>query len=295
MSNNEKENELIKFTSILFASETGLGSLLHGLKIPLTGHLLSLNQIFFLTRLTIKRKNHLDAYYVSQVVSLLKSLSPAGKKLTPMLAISMQGFLFHFPLRLFGINVSALILSGCVAALWAFIQPLLLYFIIFGNNLFSVIDYYLKKLNEILTFVPGNIFIVLLSLIILKIILSIIITFLAIKIDDVKEQKWEQFIANIQVKKNENTQQKSFVRGLAKDLTSPLFLITLILSALFFYYQEHSLSKTIWTLLRPIAAAVIVFSLIRLYPLEKFEKMLKKDSEVQKLFLKMIQKIKGMN
>lgn len=283
--------ELIRYTFILFVAETGLGSFLHGLKIPLSGHFLSLNQNFWLTRLTIKRNNYLEPYYASQVVSLLKTLSPAGKKLTPMLAISMQGFFFHLPLRILGINPISLILSGILLSLWAFLQPILLYLIIFGRNLFDVAEYYLEKLHDIASFVPEKLSIVLFSLVIVKIILSMFTTILALKISLSKEKEWEEKILKLQ-KDERQKKELSPLRAIVKDLTRPIFLLTLILTALFFYFQEHNLSKTLWMLLRPISVAVVVFSFLRFYPIEKFESFLKKDSQVQRLFLQMIYKIK---
>lgn len=286
------EAELIRYTFILFVAETGLGSFLHGLKIPLSGHFLSLNQSFWLTRLTIKRNDPVDPYYTSQVVSLLKTLSPAGKKLTPMLAISMQGFFFHLPLRFLGINAISLLFSGIFLSLWAFLQPLLLYLIIFGQSLFEVANYYLEKTHEIISFVPEKLSVVLTFFVLVKIVLSILTTILAFKISLSKEKEWEDKILKLREKNKTSKGVHSPMKGIIKDLTRPLFLLTLLLSGIFFYYQEHNLSKTLWILLRPIGIAVVVFSFLRFYPIEKLEKFLKKDSEVQKLFLKMIYKIK---
>ncbi|MFM8268834.1 MAG: hypothetical protein ACKN9V_01485, partial [Pseudomonadota bacterium] len=88
------------YAGILSLVEIGLGGLLHGMKIPFAGTFLSLNQGFFLTRLIKLNCFSPDArtlpFRVSNITALLKSLSPAGKKLLPMLAISAQGFLFSF-------------------------------------------------------------------------------------------------------------------------------------------------------------------------------------------------------
>lgn len=300
MSNKEQANKhnndelsLIRYTFILFVSETGLGSFLHGLKIPLSGHFLSLNQSFWLTRLAIQRKDTIEPYYVSQVVSLLKTLSPAGKKLTPMLAISMQGFFFHLPLRVLGVNNLSLIISGILLSLWAFLQPILLYLIIFGKDLINVANYYLEKLHEVLNFVPEKLSIVLTIVILIKIILSISITIFAIFIKSELEESFEKKILKLTKINNDTPNyQNNILKGIIKDLTKPIFLITIILTAIFFYFQEHSFSKTLWMLLKPIGIAVVVFSFIRVYPIERMEKFLKKDSKTQKLFLKIVNKIK---
>ena len=86
------------WAATLSIAEVGVGSFMHAFHIPLTGTFLSLNQAAFLTRLT-KLNQHRDdarglAFDVSTVTALIKSFSPIGKRLTPMLAISVQGLLF---------------------------------------------------------------------------------------------------------------------------------------------------------------------------------------------------------
>ena len=88
----KKKNSAIETTAhnaaLLSGSEIGLGSVLHGLKIPFSGHFLSLNQGFILSRATIKSKNVKNSKFIpisiSNISSLLKTLAPAGKKLTPL-------------------------------------------------------------------------------------------------------------------------------------------------------------------------------------------------------------------
>ena len=74
--------------------EVGLGSVVHGLKLPFGGQVLSINQCVILShaarRLGINAKT--GVFTISTIAATLKSLSPAGNKLGPMLSISMQGF-----------------------------------------------------------------------------------------------------------------------------------------------------------------------------------------------------------
>lgn len=291
--NDEKFKYLAKYTFILFLSETGLGSLLHGLKIPLSGHFLSLNQSFWLTRLSLKTQRKEDSNHAAQVASVLKSLSPAGKKLTPMLAISMQGFLFHLPLY-FGINVLTLIAAGFLLSLWAFLQPLLIYLIIFGKGLFDVAQYFLEKLNEVISFVPTELSKILIFVITIKLSLSFIVSLLAIKMNDQKEANLAKKIED-NFSKNPKNQKtpKSFLTGLVYDLTRPLFLITFTFTVLFFTFSESNYSKVIWSSLRPLATAIIIFSFLRLYPTEKILKLFKEESTNRKLIENILKKIKS--
>ena len=75
------------YAGVLSLVEIGLGGLLHGMKIPFAGTFLSLNQSLFLTRVTKLNQGGDGSgtlgFRISNVTALLKSLSPAGKKLLP--------------------------------------------------------------------------------------------------------------------------------------------------------------------------------------------------------------------
>src|ERR1700733_6107373 len=81
--------------------EVGLGSLLHVFHIPFSGFFLSLNQCFVLNRALLfsiasgSTAGRFIPMTVSNTAAIIKTLSPYGKKFTPMLAISMQGLLFN--------------------------------------------------------------------------------------------------------------------------------------------------------------------------------------------------------
>lgn len=143
----------------LTLSEVGIGTLIHTLHLPLGGHLLSLNQLFILTRLSLvepRGSQYIEPHSLTLKCSLigasLKSLSPAGKRLTPMLAIATQGLFFsagvatHTLLKLpFQI---ALILGGLALGSWAVIQPLIVAHIVFGKSYFSGIQKVLNWLTD---------------------------------------------------------------------------------------------------------------------------------------------------
>jgi len=56
--------------------------------------------------------------------------------------------------------------------------------------------------------------------------------------------------------------------GVLKDLTSPIFLLSLLLSAFFFYATLHSLGAFFFAFFRLIAMAFLTFFLIRNIPTE---------------------------
>lgn len=145
MKSDERVEILGKYGAILSLMEIGLGSLLHVFHIPFGGHFMSLNQGYLLCRLSIQTQVRWMPYHVSNVAAVLKSLSPAGQKLGPMLSLSMQGLLFSMGTGLFGINLVGLILGMVLLSFWAFIQPLVTYYFFFGDKLIDAADFLFKK------------------------------------------------------------------------------------------------------------------------------------------------------
>src|SRR5579871_4281483 len=83
------------YSLYLASVEVTLGAILHSARIPLTGYILSLHQAFCLTRAMRDETKIFTPMTISTTVAILKTLSPGGKKLTPMIAIMAQGFLFN--------------------------------------------------------------------------------------------------------------------------------------------------------------------------------------------------------
>ena len=142
--------EVGKKAALLSAIEIGLGSVLHGLHVPMAGHVLSLNQGFILSRAQVELQDKRAAGLISTTAALLKSLSPAGKKLTPMLAIAMQGQLFGLGSMLLGNNMLGHSLGMLLLCVWGFIQPLFFYALVFGETLWGMSEFYLQQLQLIM-------------------------------------------------------------------------------------------------------------------------------------------------
>ncbi|MCX6118095.1 MAG: hypothetical protein NT027_11180 [Proteobacteria bacterium] len=143
----------------LCLTEIGLGSTLHGFHVPFAGSILSLNQIYVMSvvsRIFVDaKKAGSKIIEISVIAALFKSLSPVGKKLTPMVAISIQGWLFSLPVIFFGNNILGLCLGAVLSASWGIIQPIafacLLYGSIFGtDSVIKMTSYYQKLVHDFL-------------------------------------------------------------------------------------------------------------------------------------------------
>jgi hypothetical protein len=279
LKSSAKSAELIgQDAALLSVCEVGLGSILHAFHVPLTGYFLSLNQIFLISRSMFKTEQRLVPAQISCIAAVLKSLSPAGKKLTPMLAISMQGLLFSFGTIVLGANLVGGITGAIVSSTWSFIQPALLYYFFFGAPLFAAIELFLKKIGETfdLSATRADFYLFVIFVVAVKALLSAALVVLAKYLPESKFQDWQKrLLGNAKLKISQSKdvatkRLKDHITGALSDLWNPLFLISIILTIVFFVFSESSFSQIIWYLLRPIATAFVVFLLVRLIPMQTY-------------------------
>lgn len=292
---------VVETATKLTVVEVGVGALVHGFKIPFGGHLLSLNQGFFLTRLVKKVKTvegvHRLPLYVSNISAVLKSLSPVGNKLGPMLSISAQGFLFSLPIFLIGANTLSILLGMALLSIWSFIQPFLTLYLFFGNSLFDAAQFYLDKMQKSLGVQPEWVINALIIAVIVKVTLSQIVGWLGYYSSEEKLTKWDHRITEYgekfsRAKDSSQEKKKGTFRMVLKDLTRPLFLGSLILMIAFFYFSEGDWAKTIWLSLRPMGIAILFFYICRTPYLSGVAKKLENYRHTKK-FMSLLNKTLG--
>ena len=261
--------EIGKKAALLSIIEIGLGSVLHAFSIPFAGHFLSLNQGFILTRAAIESGDRRAPGIISSVAALLKSLSPAGKKLTPMLAIGMQGQLYNLGLLFLGNNGFGRILGMSLLCLWGFIQPLALYFLLYGKSLVEMAEYYASELSKVFNVTPDDFISILVSLVVFKIICGVIVVILAQILKKKKIDQYETWLISKHQPQEASGEKKNPWIMAVKDLLSPGFLITWFMMIIFYFYSDHLWSADIWMLLRPVAIGYIIFVALRIFPVER--------------------------
>lgn len=273
--------------------EIAIGSMAHGLKLPFAGHLLSLNQGVFLThalRLTSHRIAAVkQSVEISSVASVLKSLSPAGNKIGPMLSIGMQGVLYSIGILILGRRLLGQILAMTLLSTWAFLQPLITLFIIHGSQLEKVLEFYWQRITEDLPQISDSIKFILLFFICLKILIAVLIPIVMKRIGSEKITAFEEKILMEKqlLKATKLDHELSPLKGALKDLTQPLFLLSMLLVVSFFLLTESNYVKIFWFSLRPVAIAFVIFYLIRSPKFLQFLAILAaKNSYLQKIYFR---------
>jgi len=252
--------------------EVGAGSLLHAFKVPLSGHALALNQAFFLARFV---RVHPDLAglrtaggEISVVVALLKSLSPAGKRLTPMLAISAQGVFFSLGTTLFGPNFFGVALGTLALAVWTAIQPFALYYLLYGKELVEAASFYLTKLSALMGWELTNWFWAAGILAAVHAFCALAVAGAAWRLPNEKVAAYERKL--LKWSRSQTPAAAPIRPGLyevcrqvLKDLRRPTFVASIVMTAVFFAFADVPASRVVWGLLRPIAVGAIVFFLLR--------------------------------
>ncbi len=196
-----------------------------------------------------------------------------------MLSIVMQGLLFSFGVIVLGRKKWGQMLGMVLLSLWAFIQPVMTLLVSFGpQQMDQVSRFYLERLNIDYAF-AGQTFVSIIALLLLIKVIGAL--GLVVWMDRANETGWIEW--QLRWMRRSRTLAPpvtgipiSPLRGSLRDLLSPLFLFSLILTGLFLLVQKESWSEFIWQSLRPVGVAFIIFYLSRS---PTFIKLLKKLAE----------------
>lgn len=249
-----EDQKIVEKAVKLSLIEVVIGSTIHALHIPFGGHFLSLNQGLFLTRFLQGSTGRFSAakmvMEVSSVTSIMKALAPVGKKLGPMISISMQGFLYMLGILSFGRGLLGQMLGMALLSVWAFIQPLITFFIIYGQDLTSAIAYFNEKQGSILQILYW----VIAGKAIVAALIPVALKFVSVERIEIYEDK----LASMTVKRKTRKQSSAW-----RELFQPMFLLSLALMITYFSLTGESAIAIFWKCLRALAIAFIIFYLAR--------------------------------
>lgn len=256
--------------------EIGLGSILHALHVPLRGYFLSLNQGFFLAH-AVRQNRHENFVRriplgVSLITALLKSLSPAGNRLGPMIAIAMQGWLMNLGVLFLGPNIFGVGVGVMLLCLWSYIQTFLYFYLLFGKELVEVLRYYLDEVQPIVAVQMEDVLLVLAIVIGLKLVLGLLLAMFAFVVPQNAFARYQARLVRLYQPRPDALKTlpaKKAWRAAITDLMSPLFLCTIGLMAVFFVVSNTPWQWVMVFLLRPLALGYLLFFAIRIFPTER--------------------------
>ncbi len=233
-----------KFSAALSLIEVGLGSFLHALHVPFRGQVLSMNQGFLLSRASFtgaasRREGMRLSNLISLTAACLKSLSPAGKTLTPMLAISIQGLLFSVGQAIGGVSLVGHSIGISLISLWALTQGLVLGWLLNGEVFLRALGYAIDQLGfERAEWIVGiGVFLLL--------VLGVVLVFFSQRMTP---EAWKKYEARFTRSTPASARSGFSIPGTA--------FISVGVTLLFIYFTQSPEARTIWIWIRPIAVLI---------------------------------------
>jgi nucleoside-triphosphatase THEP1 len=116
------------------------GSLLHNLKIPFAGSILSFITVYLVISFFQIWKENGIIWRAGLICALMKSISPSAVILGPMIGILSEALILELIIRIIGKNPAAFIIGGALAVFSALAQKALTLLILYGGEIIPVLE-----------------------------------------------------------------------------------------------------------------------------------------------------------
>jgi hypothetical protein len=248
--------------------EATLGSALHQARVPMGGFFLSVVQSLVMMYAGDRLTERGRVMWVPFISAGLKALSPYGSRLRPMLAITVQGFLFSLAVTVLGWNVVGIMAGGWFVGTWAALQGIVLQYLIIGDNLFPALDIMIRWIAEHLHLeLPGVVTLIVFWTIVCGTISSVV-TLLAW----LRRHRLPARISKMLAKGASGITRdvgvptmKGAVRRGLHDLLRPMFWAPVLVVAAIIVAAGSSWEEAMWVVVRAVTVGWVLFSLARLF------------------------------
>ncbi len=251
------------FGALAGAFEVGAGSVVHGAKVPLGGLGMATTQAALLTRAAQPLAQRSRVAWVAVLSAAIKSLSPAGQRLRPMLAIVVQGWLYSRALSLFGWNLFGVTSGGMLMGLWAGSQGLLTQWLLFGDAFAVALNKLNQEVSALLGWPPPS-------------LLALIAGWLALHGSAVAmgtALAWRRPVKSapharlpswlVMPSALAKRSWRASMRQALREMMRPVFWLPLVLVISALAWAGQSNESLIWVLLRAILIAWVMFMLVQ--------------------------------
>lgn len=263
-------DRISNYATLLGLTEIGLGSILHALKVPLTGTFLCCNQIFLLSRASLEGSNRLETGTISFIAALLKSLAPIGKKITPMIALFLQGAFFNCAILILGNNSLGRMVGGFLAVLSSICQPLLFYYFLYGQLFIETLITGLQALSKEIYLSDNSLLYAYALYTGIKLFLGTASAYAASRLS---EEVVAHYFNKITTRVHSSVRFKyNPLKGAFKDVIKPFFVLSALATGLFLFWKENNYTHLLQHFMRTFGLGFLCFYLIRSLPLDRISK-----------------------
>ncbi|HYE94872.1 MAG TPA: DUF2478 domain-containing protein [Rubricoccaceae bacterium] len=244
--------------------EVTVGSALHAGKVPLRGFFLSTTEAVVMAYAGDGLAHRPRVVWVPFVSAGLKALSPAGNRLRPMLAITVEGLLFSGAVRALGWNRLAMFVGGALAGAWAGAQGFLLQYLLVGRDLLRAYDALVAWAAARGWGAPGLAALVA-GWVALHALGAGAITAWAWRRRRVAariERAVERGVRSVPIRERAASRGEAW-RGALRDLTRPSFWLPIVLVAAVVVAAGAPWERAFWIGVRAATVGLVVFALAR--------------------------------
>jgi hypothetical protein len=127
--------------------------------------------------------------------------------------------------------------GALLSGIWAFVQPVLIYYLLFGKTIIEVGEYFYEKTSEAFAFAASDLLVVLAALVVLKLSLSVLVAFAAVWLPESTAARYREALLRagrekrvaLPLEGGEARPAAASARLALGDLFNPLFLVSLAL------------------------------------------------------------------
>ncbi|MFN0157708.1 MAG: hypothetical protein ACKVRP_06510 [Bacteroidota bacterium] len=253
--------------------EASVGSALHGGRVPMRGLFLSSMQSVVMTYAAHRLGQRGRVVWVPFISAGLKSLSPTGSRLGPMLAITMQGLLYGGAVTALGWNAIAVMVGGILVTGWAAAQGLVLQYLLFGGELLRAYDTVIRWVVERFNISPPGVVVLMTVWCALWGSVGAAVTFLAWRHRETIPTKLRVLLdrgsQNVRLNSASPTWRHA-TRGGLRDLARPFFWVPLLIVTAVIVLSGSPWESAFWIVARAATIGVVIFSLVRVFNPQKF-------------------------
>lgn len=253
--------------------EATIGTAMHETRLPFTGLFLSMVQSLVMMYAGDRLGNRTRLMWVPFISAGLKALSPYGGRLRPMVAITIQGFLFTIATTVLGWNAIGILAGGWFVGAWAALQGVVLQYVFIGDNLFPAVDIVIRwAASQFHLTMPGVVTMVFLWMLLCGTLSSIVTLFawlrrhrLPARLTTMLSKGTRGVTRNVAAP----TVGVAARRGL-QDLLRPMFWAPVIVVAAVIALTGSGWEEAMWVIVRAVTVGWVLFSVARLFDPRKF-------------------------
>ena len=238
--------------------EWSVGSWLHATKFPFTGTIMGSMQASVLALVSEKLGRKCLTVWVSLIAAGMKAVSPAGSRINPTIAITVQGFLFTLGAMALRWSRLGIAVGAFLVGVWAALQGFFIQYLMLGKSLEKAWDAGIHWLAEKGHFSAPSFWWVALLLAGINGCISAGLTLAVTR----KQSRYRVRLEQMMV--NSRSVPASSNRSIFQDLLRPVFWLPLILVGAILLFAKEAPMNILWMALRAVAVVLVLGGLFKM-------------------------------